>query len=140
MGFSGIGPSRDIRSVRSLAITGNLPRMTIQVFFRWVAGLLVLATAAFTLVPIELRPVTGAPVDLERFAAFAVIGTAFSIGYPKHRLHILVLLIGLIGLLEVAQNIVPSRHGRLPDEIVKTSGALCGVALAMLIERQKRVP
>ncbi len=113
--------------------------MTIRVFFRWVAWLLVFAVAAFTLVPIELRPMTGAPVDLERFAAFAVIGVAFGVGYPKHRLHILVLLVGLVGLLEVAQNFLPTRHGRLPDEIVKTSGALLGVALAMFIERHKRV-
>jgi VanZ family protein len=107
--------------------------MTIRVLFQWVAWLLVLAIAAFT-------PVTGAPVDLERFAAFAVIGAAFGVGYPKHRLHILLLLVGLVGLLEVAQNFLPSRHGRLPDEMVKTSGALLGVALAMFIERHRRVP
>jgi VanZ family protein len=83
--------------------------MTVRVFFRWVAWLLVLAIAAF------------------------------GVRYPKHRLHILVLLVGLVGLLEVAQNFLPSRHGRLPDEIVKTSGAFLGVALAMFIERRKRV-
>jgi VanZ family protein len=79
-------------------------------------------------------------VDLERFAAFAVIGAVFGVSHPKHRLHILLLLVGLVGLLEVAQNFLPSSHGRLPDETVKTSGALLGVALAMFIERRKRVP
>jgi VanZ family protein len=109
--------------------------MTPKVFFRWVASLLVLAIAAFTLSPIELRPVTGAPVSLERFAAFAVIGAAFSIGYPKYRLPILVLLLGLVGFLEAAQNYVPSRHGRLPDGLVKASGALFGAAFAAFITR-----
>jgi hypothetical protein len=51
--------------------------MTTKVFFRWVAWLLVIAVAVFTLSPIELRPVTAAPANLERFAAFAVIGAAF---------------------------------------------------------------
>ncbi|MEZ0171244.1 VanZ family protein [Microvirga sp. TS319] len=114
--------------------------MTPKTFFRWVAWLLILAIAVFTLAPIEFRPVTGAPVNLERFAAFAVIGAALCLGYPKHRVPILVLLLGLVGLLEVAQNHVPGRHGRLPDGLVKASGALLGIAFAMLIERCKPDP
>jgi VanZ family protein len=109
--------------------------MTPKVFFRWVAWLLVLAIATFTLVPIELRPVTAAPVSLERFAAFAAIGVAFCLGYPTHRLPILVLLLGIIGFLEVAQNYVPGRHGRLPDGLVKASGTLLGAAFAAFISR-----
>ena len=66
-----------------------------KVFFRWVAWLLVCAIAVFTLAPIQFRPVTAAPANLERFAAFAMIGAAFYLGYPKHRLRVLVLLIGL---------------------------------------------
>jgi hypothetical protein len=109
--------------------------MTSKVFFRWVAWLLVLAIAVFTLAPIELRPVTALPAGLERFAAFAAIGAAVCLGYPKHRLSILVLLLGIVCLLEVAQNYVPSRHGRLPDSIVKASGALLGAAFAAIISR-----
>ena len=63
---------------------------------------------------------------LERFTAFAAIGATFCLGYPKHRLPILVLLLGIVGFLEVAQNYVPGRHGRLPDGLVKASGALLG--------------
>ena len=113
--------------------------MTPKSFFRWIAWLLVLAIAVFTLAPIEFRPVTAAPVSLERFAAFAAIGAAFCLGYPKHRLPILVLLLGIVGFLEVAQNYVPGRHGRLPDGVVKASGALLGVAFAMLAARHKRI-
>jgi VanZ family protein len=114
--------------------------MTSKVFFRWVAWLLIGAIAVFTLSPIELRPVTGAPVGLERLAAFATIGAAFCLGYPRHRLSILILLIGIVGFLEIAQNHVPGRHGRLPDGLVKASGVLVGAAFAMFIARQKRVP
>ena len=109
--------------------------MTPKIFFRWVAWLLVGAIAIFTLSPIEFRPVTAAPVSLERFVAFAAIGAAFSLGYSKHRLHIIVLLLGIIGFLEVAQNYVPGRHGRLPDGLVKASGALLGATFAALIPR-----
>ncbi|MBA1156723.1 VanZ family protein [Microvirga mediterraneensis] len=113
--------------------------MTPKLFFRWVAWLLVLAIAIFTVAPIQFRPVTGASVGLERFAAFAMIGTAFCLGYPRHRLQIIVLMIGMITVLEVAQNYVPSRHGRLPDGLVKVSGALIGAAFAMLLTRGKRI-
>jgi VanZ family protein len=114
--------------------------MTPTVFFRWVAWLLVLAIVVFTLSPIELRPVTVAPVSLERFAAFAAIGGAFCLGYPKHRLNILVVLVGIVGFLEIAQNYVPGRHGRLPDGLVKASGALLGAAFATFVARNKRAP
>jgi hypothetical protein len=109
--------------------------MTPKAFFRWVAWLLVPAIATFTLAPIEFRPVTGAPVSLERFAAFATIGAAFCLGYPRHRLYILVLLVGIVGFLEVAQNVVPGRHGRLPDGMVKAAGALLGAAFAAFVAR-----
>jgi hypothetical protein len=109
--------------------------MTPKAFFRWVAWLLVCAIAVFTLAPIQFRPVTAAPVGLERVAAFGAIGATFCLGYPKHRLPILVLLLGIVGLLEVAQNYVPGRHGRLPDGLVKASGALLGAAFAAFISR-----
>lgn len=113
--------------------------MTPKVSFRWVAWLLALAIAVFTFAPIELRPVTTAPVSLERIAACAAIGIAFCLDYPKHRFFIVVLLIGIVGFLEVAQNYVPGRHGRLPDGLVKAAGVLLGAAFATVITRQKRV-
>ena len=113
--------------------------MTIKVFFRWVAWLLVLAIAVFTLAPIGLRPISGAPANLERFAAFAVIGVCFGLGYPKHRLAILLVVIGIVGTLEIAQHLVPSRHGRIPDSIVKAAGALLGLAAAMITERRNTI-
>jgi hypothetical protein len=109
--------------------------MTPKIFFRWVAWLLVCAIAVFTLAPIQFRPVTAAPVSLERFAAFVAIGATLCLGYPKHRLPILVLLLGIVGFLEIAQNYVPGRHGRLPDSLVKASGALFGAAFAAFISR-----
>ena len=114
--------------------------MTPKVFFRCVAWLLIGAIAVFTLSPIELRPVSGAPVSVERLAAFAAIGAVFCFGYPKHRFAILILLIGTVGFLELAQNYVPGRHGRVMDGVVKVSGAMLGAVFAMCVTRWKRIP
>jgi hypothetical protein len=114
--------------------------MTIRTLFRCVAWLLVAAIAVFTLSPIELRPVTGSPADPERFAAFAMVGGAFCLAYPKHRFSIVLLVLGIVGLLEGAQYIVPGRHGHFRDAIIKASGALLGAAMAMFVDRRKQLP
>jgi VanZ family protein len=120
--------------------------MTSKPFFRWVAWPLLVAVAVFTLAPIEFRPfpdgVNGMTTfdHLERFAAFALIGAAFSLGYPKHRLAILLFLIGVAGLLELIQNFVPDRHAHLADNLMKVLGAVSGTAFAMVIGGFSRVP
>ena len=110
--------------------------MTTTVFFRGVAWLLVAAIVTITLSPLELRPNLELSERWERFVAFAVIAGVFCLGYPKHRIYIIVLVIGMIGLLEMAQKFVPGRHGRLlRDGMPKVLGTLCGAMIAILIER-----
>jgi hypothetical protein len=114
--------------------------MTPTIFFRWIAWLLVLAIAIFTLSPNELRPSAGTSTlstNLERFAAFTVIGTLFNFAYPRHRFAAILLVIGIVASLEVAQNFVPSRHGRLPDGLLKTAGGLLGFAGAMFATEKR---
>jgi len=106
-----------------------------RIFFRWVAWLLVAIVAFVTLSPIALRPMTDAPPDLERFAAFAGIGAAFFLGYPTHRIAIVLLAIGIAIFLDASQDLVPGRHGRVHDGTAKALGVVFGAALAMLIER-----
>jgi VanZ family protein len=108
--------------------------MTIRLLSRWLAWLLVLAIAVVTLVPVELRPVTAAPANWERFAAFMAVGALFCLGYPKHRWRMVGLVVALAGLLELLQHVSPSRHGRLPDGLVKAAGALLGIGLAVAAE------
>jgi hypothetical protein len=115
----------------------NLYRMISRQIFQGVAWLLVVAVAVFTLGPVEWRPNTGAPASLERFAGIALITGAFCLGYPRYRLGILVLVIGGIGLLEVAQDIIPGRHGKRVDLAIKVAGALIGGGGAVMIERLK---
>jgi VanZ family protein len=111
--------------------------MTLTTLFRCAAWLLLVVVAFATLSPIELRAVTELPPDLERFAALTAVGGAFCLGYPKLGFRILVPLIVIICLLEVVQDFVPSRHSSFVNDIVKASGALFGVALAVFINRQR---
>jgi hypothetical protein len=112
--------------------------MSAQTFFRVVAWLLLAGVVFATLSPIGLRPVTRAPADLERFAAFCVIGGSFCLGYPRHRFLILLLVIAAVGALEFGQNLVVGRHGRLHDAAIKMSGALLGAALVMFGNRNAK--
>jgi VanZ family protein len=114
--------------------------MTSTILFRCVAWLLVAAVAFVTLSPISQRPITPAPADFERFLAYAAIGGAFSLGYPKHRFGIMVVVIGIVGLLELAQHLTPGRHGRLHDAVFKAAGAFFGAAVAMIVDRRKATP
>ena len=94
---------------------------------RCIAWLLLLALVLITLSPIEWRPTSGTPAHFERFAAFAVLGAAFSLGYPKHRFKALIFLVVFTGVLEALQYLVPGRHGRTYDAAVKVFGAAVGV-------------
>ena len=107
--------------------------MKFQTLVRCGAWVFLAAIAFSTLSPIELRPDTGAPADMERFAAFALVGGAFCVGYPKWRFGIIVIVVAMVGLLEVAQHLVPGRHGHLHDLIVKASGAVLGAVAVMLL-------
>ena len=105
----------------------------ISVVCRWIAWLLVAAIAFVTLSPIEARPVTEVPADLERFIPFVVLGAVFCLGYPKRRLAVLLLVVALAGSLEALQLLVPGRHGRIHDGVVKAVAAAIGVFVAELL-------
>ena len=105
--------------------------------FAAVSGWVLLAAIALaTLSPINLRPQTG-HAFLERFLAFAALGTAFSIGYPRRiSFAVGVIVLSAIGL-EAAQMIAPGRHARVVDAAEKLAGGavglLVGAACVMLI-------
>lgn len=92
---------------------------------RILGWLLLAALFIVTVCPIEGRPVSHAPVSLERFGGFALLGFLFAVGYPQYRWLALVLTVAAAGTLEVLQMIQPTRHGRLADFLVKAAG--CGV-------------
>jgi VanZ family protein len=86
-------------------------------------------------VPADLRPVTGAPHDVEHFAAYWATGLAFGLGY--HRRHGLVgsMLVAFAGSIEIGQLFVPGRHARLSDFIVDALAMCMGVAMVSLVNQ-----
>lgn len=86
--------------------------------------------ACVTLAPIGLRPVSGAPVSIEHFAAFSVLGLLLAAGYPRHRRIVLVLSVAAAGLFEAGQMLEPSRHAHARDFILKALGCGFGWTLA----------
>lgn len=97
------------------------------------AGWLTLAFIAFaTLSPIGDRPVV-AGLQLEHFAAFALLGCAFAFGYRRSTLLVIALVIGSAFALEALQLLTPDRHGRALDALVKAFGGACGIGAARVV-------
>src|SRR5689334_19539272 len=59
---------------------------------RWIALALMLAIAVVTLGPISMRPMSGAPPDIERSVAFALLGGAIAFACRRSR----DLLVGIV--------------------------------------------
>lgn len=89
------------------------------------------AIAFVTLSPIDLRPDTGHAVA-ERIFAFAALGAAFGVGYPRRLPFAIAVTFAASLGLEAAQLLAPGRHARLIDASEKLAGGLVGVTLAVL--------
>lgn len=90
-----------------------------------------------TLSPIGLRPVSTAPVNFERLAAYLVLGGLFGAAYPRRFGLVLTLLVVGSAGLEMAQNMVPGRHGRIDDFLFKTAGAAVGAFAGAVLARMR---
>ena len=97
------------------------------------AGLALIAFA--TLSPIGLRPTSEFPPNIERFIAFAVVGAAFALAYPRHLWVTLAVVLSTALILEILQIISPSRHGHMLDALVKMSGGTMGLTAGWLLQR-----
>lgn len=98
-----------------------------------VAGWSALAFIAYaTLSPIEFRPVIAGP-QLEHFAAFALMGLAFGLAYPKRMLFVVAIVVGSAVCLEALQLLTPDRHGRVIDASVKTIGGISGIGVSQIV-------
>jgi VanZ family protein len=95
------------------------------------ASLLLVAIAA--LAPIGFRPMSSLPPTIERFAAFAVVGFAFALAYPRQFWLATLIVIGAAALFEAMQVLSPSRHGRLADAMVKVLGGAGGLVVGWIL-------
>lgn len=91
------------------------------------AWVILLAILAVTISPINFRPVTGEPADLERFGAFGRRSVCASLPSP---------LDGrsfadgrLCSAFELMQRLAPGRHGEFIDFVFKAAGAVFGIAV-----------
>jgi VanZ family protein len=97
------------------------------------AGWLALAFIVYaTLSPIQDRPVVAGP-HLEHFAAFALMGLAFTLAYPNRILLVVAIVVGSAFGLEVLQLLTPDRHGRVLDALVKAAGGAGGISAGQLM-------
>ena len=100
--------------------------------FSAVVGWLGLAFIVYaTLSPLEDRPVL-ADAQLEHFAAFAVMGLLFGLGYSSRLFLVTTIVLGSALTLEALQLLTPDRHGRFIDALVKVAGGICGIGISQL--------
>ncbi|GGE17945.1 hypothetical protein GCM10011390_41420 [Aureimonas endophytica] len=97
-----------------------------------VAWGMIAAIVFVTVCPIGLRPPTETTVNLDRALAFALLGAAFALAYPKRGLALLILLPLAAFGIETLQYLSASRHPQLADASYKALGAAIGVCLGRL--------
>jgi|EndMetStandDraft_8_1072994.scaffolds.fasta_scaffold11213_4 hypothetical protein len=100
--------------------------------FRTIAWISLLAVVVMTLGPADLRPVTAAPPNLERLAAFVVVGMLFGAAYRRNLPILVVALVCAAGVLELGQHLVPNRHATTLAFIFKAVGGGAGIFLGNL--------
>jgi VanZ family protein len=86
-----------------------------------------------TISPIDLRPTLHVRSGIEHLAAFAVLGSAFCIAYPRQTALVCLIVLGCAVLLELAQLLTPDRHARIHDAVVKVVGGILGIAASRAI-------
>ena len=100
---------------------------------RWLAlAAGVIAVIAYaTLCPIEWRPRLTADPNQERLAAFALLGFAAKLAFPRRHGRVLAGAVLVAVGLEAAQMFIPGRDARVSDALVKALGAALGVQLGL---------
>lgn len=92
---------------------------------RLTAWIVAIGLVVVTLSPIEDRPVLAAP-NVERAGAYALFGFLLALSYPRRWAVALAAAVVLAGVLEAAQGLTASRHGRVFDFMVKGGAAVIG--------------
>lgn len=69
-------------------------------------------------------------VFIERFGAYALLGSLFVLAYPRRITFVCLLVLGSAVLLELLQIFVPDRDARISDALEKLAGGVVGIWLA----------
>jgi hypothetical protein len=108
--------------------------MSMTLILRIIAWLLTAAVTFATLGPAQYRPHSALGQDGEHALAFVLVGLAFGVAYPRHRLLTAGIAVVLIGMLELLQLWMPGRHARWQDFIVDALAACAGIAVAAMLD------
>lgn len=104
------------------------------ILFRLTAYALAAAISYATLGPPSLRPHSHLGQIGEHAFAFALLGLALALGYPRHRVSAVILTAVFCGLLELLQRFAPGRHARLADFLVDALATLAGFAIVSIVD------
>ena len=104
------------------------------IILRIFAWLLAAAVTFATLGPPRFRPHSDLGQDGEHALAFVLVGLAFGLAYPRHRLLTAAIAVVMIGVLELLQLWAPGRHARLEDFVVDALTACAGLAVAAALD------
>lgn len=98
----------------------------------WIGTLMI---AVLSLVPVTLRPHTGAGGDIEHWIAYTLVALAFGLGFKMRRTRLLtgVALSAGSGLLELLQNFVPGRNPEVAGFLASSFGSWVGIAIAATV-------
>ena len=116
---------------------GSMIRFRLERQFRLLTWACVVLLAVLSLTPADYMVRTGAPGDLEHFAAYFGTGLIASLGYSRdlgYRVPA-ALLCGYAGFLEIAQNWAPGRHPDFIDFASSSAGVIAGMLLAWSWDR-----
>lgn len=96
------------------------------------------AVLVVTVSPLQVRPRL-APPQLERSAAWALVGALGALAFPR-RAGVVALAVAAMALgSETLQMVAPGRHPRVADAAAKGLGAIAGVLVATLLDIGRRV-
>jgi VanZ family protein len=104
------------------------------ILLRLFAWMLAAAVTFATLGPANLRPRSNFGQVGEHEFAFVLVGIAFGLAYPRHRLLTALISVLMIGVLELLQLLVPGRHARLEDFVVDAVAACAGIAVVIVFD------
>jgi glycopeptide antibiotics resistance protein len=109
--------------------------VTLTTALRVLAWLLLAGLIFVTLSPINLRPISPLPTQVERAIAVMLVGFVFALAYPRRFVLVAAIVLGATALLEVLQLVTPSRHGGVTDVAVKLLGGSLGLVGGWLVNR-----
>lgn len=106
-----------------------------KMIFRALAWLFIIAILVLSFVPASDRPTTGTSSNLEHLAIYVATGFAFAGGYAERLLVVTGGLVLFSGILEVMQNLAPTRHARLSDFLIDAGASMLGIVLFVVAKR-----